>query len=484
MGLNLNYTPNRLVDITTLTEDQWLSWRRKGIGGSDVAVALNSSPYRTARDLYYDKIGVVMSDDGPDKSITFQIGHLLEDVVAQIFAKKTGLSVYEDHWMYQHPFFPFLIADVDRFVTLPDGRKAILECKTAHYDMQFKWANGAVPRHYELQVRHYMSVMNIDVAFIACLFSNNENDFVWQKIERDLEEEENTIMELSAFWNNHVMARVEPPLVEKPDAVLESLRRYFGPADKSEPTVDLDRKFVVNLKEILTLKEEKRALDAQVKALETRIKSLYRTTPTTRLKRIVTELLERGCILDGVPGFYCQKDSGQWVLDIRGSGIMLPDRNLLGQIEAIQVRLDKVYNQKFYNLTSVDQYYGTQSKCCPHYVGVHEGDEVVCLTEGVMKSDLAYSFAQGSPYECGFVGLTGIPSYSQYERALEELDSIGVKRINVMVDSDYQVKEEVRKARDRYIEMGAAAGFEMAPITWTQKQKGVDDLYKHLFRDK
>ena len=210
----------------------------------------------------------------------------------------------------------------------------------------------------------------------------------------------------------------------------------------------------------------------------------YRTTPTTRLKRIVTELLERGCIFEGVPGFYCQKDTGQWLLDIRGSGIMLPDRNPHGQIEGIQIRLDRVYNQKFYNLTSVDQYYGTQSKCCPHYVGVHEGDEVVCLTEGIMKSDLAYSFALGSPYACGFVGLTGIPSYAQYERALEELDALGVKRINIMVDSDYQVKEEVRKARGRYIEMGAAAGFEMTPITWTQKQKGVDDLYKHLFRDK
>ena len=56
MALNLNYTPNKLVDISTLTEDQWLDWRRKGIGGSDVAVALNSSPYRTARELYYDKI--------------------------------------------------------------------------------------------------------------------------------------------------------------------------------------------------------------------------------------------------------------------------------------------------------------------------------------------------------------------------------------------------------------------------------------------
>ena len=63
-------------------------------------------------------------------------------------------------------------------------------------------------------------------------------------------------------------------------------------------------------------------------------------------------------------------------------------------------------------------------------------------------------------------------------------NSIGVVRINIMVDSDYQVKEEVRKARDRYIEMGGAAGFEVAPITRTQKRKGVDDLYKHLFRNK
>ena len=102
--------------------------------------------------------------------------------------------------------------------------------------------------------------------------------------------------------------------------------------------------------------------------------------------------------LMGFPDFTVRRTlaNGCWISEVRES--CYPDRNLLGQIEAIQVRLDKVYNQKFYNLTSVDQYYGTQSKCCPHYVGVHEGDEVVCLTEGVMKSDLAYSFAQGSPH--------------------------------------------------------------------------------------
>lgn len=47
----------------------------------------------------------------------------------------------------------------------------------------------------------------------------------------------------------------------------------------------------------------------------------------------------------------------------------------------------------------------------------------------------------------------------------------------------WQIRKQIGKIHQP-IEMGAAAGFEMAPITWTQKQKGVDDLYRHLFRDK
>ena len=81
-------------------------------------------------------------------------------------------------------------------------------------------------------------------------------------------------MELEAFWCNHVLARVEPPLVEKPDAVLESLRRYFGPADKSEPSVDWTAS---SWQPERNSEPEggKKVIDAQSKALETRIKSLY-----------------------------------------------------------------------------------------------------------------------------------------------------------------------------------------------------------------
>ena len=275
MALDLNYKPNVLVDTSTLTEDEWLAWRRKGVGGSDVAAALGLSPYKTARELYFDKIGVEPVIDGPDKSITFEIGHLLEDVVAQIFAKKTGFSVFRDQRMYQHPLFPFMLADVDRFIHLPDGKIAIMECKTAHYDTQFLWANGAVPRHYELQVRHYMAVMNIDVAYIACLFSNSENDFVWRKIERDLDEEENNILQLQDFWNRYVINRMEPPLTEKPDMVLAALSRYFGPADKSAPTVTVGVEFIPALENLLAMKAQKKDLDAKARALDGQIKRAY-----------------------------------------------------------------------------------------------------------------------------------------------------------------------------------------------------------------
>lgn len=275
MSLDLNYQPTVFVKTDSLTEDEWLAWRKKGIGGSDVASALGVSPYRTARELYYDKIGVEPVVAGADKSITFQIGHLLEDVVAQIFAKKTGFSVFQDQTMYQHPLFPFMLADVDRFLILPNGEKAILECKTAHYDTQFLWANDGVPRHYELQVRHYMAVMNIDAAYIACLFSNSENDFVWRRIDRDTEEEESTILQLKAFWENNVCARVEPELNEKPDMALEALRRYYGPADKAMQTVTLPKDFASTLENVLQLKNEKAALDHQSRKLDGQIKATY-----------------------------------------------------------------------------------------------------------------------------------------------------------------------------------------------------------------
>ena len=201
----------------------------------------------------------------------------------------------------------------------------------------------------------------------------------------------------------------------------------------------------------------------------------YRTTPAVRSGRIVAELLERGCELEGVPGFYRDRETGSWKLDIRASGIMIPDRNMLGEIEAIQIRLDRPYKSKFNNLTSVDKYYGTTASCCPHFAGPHDSDAVY-LTEGVMKADIAQylSNALGQP-RC-FIGLTGVGNINQLRRLLKELATVHINRIIVAFDMDALINENVRNARQRVLQEGSDAGFEMTPIAWDEKYKGIDDL--------
>lgn len=63
LSMTTAYQPNILVDTSHLSREEWLEYRRLGIGGSDVAAILGISPFRTARDLYYDKLNIVTADD-------------------------------------------------------------------------------------------------------------------------------------------------------------------------------------------------------------------------------------------------------------------------------------------------------------------------------------------------------------------------------------------------------------------------------------
>ncbi len=213
MNNKAEYTPEKVVDISNLSREDWLEYRKKGIGGSDVAAIMGISPFATIRDLFYNKTGVqpVIQEEEESNWVAKEVGHRLEDLVAEIFSKKTGLEVFPVRVMFRHPLYPFMLADVDFFVRMPDGTFAILECKTCNYNAKDKWADEGIPAHYVLQVRHYLSVMNMQKAFIACLYGNNENEFVYRTIERDLIEEEDIIDQETYFWQEHVLKNVVPP---------------------------------------------------------------------------------------------------------------------------------------------------------------------------------------------------------------------------------------------------------------------------------
>lgn len=79
-----SYAPSVLVSTERLPEKDWLEYRRRGIGGSDAAAILGISPFATARDLYYDKLKIVPFDDSESNWVAKKMGHLLEDLVAEI----------------------------------------------------------------------------------------------------------------------------------------------------------------------------------------------------------------------------------------------------------------------------------------------------------------------------------------------------------------------------------------------------------------
>lgn len=212
-----NHTPLVYVDTTDLSREEWLEHRRHGIGGSDAAAIMGISPFRTARDIYYDKLNVATVDDDEGNWVALRMGHLLEDLVAEIFAKKTGLPIYQRKLMFQHPQYPFMLADVDYFVTLPNGKTAILEIKTTNYHASSHWWKGneeIVPAYYEAQGRHYMAVMNLDEVFYCCLYGNNEDEVIIRHIVRDMSYESELIFLEQCFWNENVLAHIPPAYTE------------------------------------------------------------------------------------------------------------------------------------------------------------------------------------------------------------------------------------------------------------------------------
>lgn len=303
MARDTAYQPLVLTDTSKLTRPEWLEYRRKGLGGSDAAAVLGISPFRTARDLYYDKLGIVTADD-QENWVALEVGTLLEPLVARIFAKKTGLKVYQRKSMFQHPSYPWMLADLDYLVELPDGTTAILEIKTTSYNGRDKWwYNGEeiVPVYYEVQGRHYMAVMNLDRVYYCCLYGNSEDDCLIRHIDRDMAYESELIALEQDYWENYVLTRTPPPYIEDDgDLILESLRRTRGPSDADAPPVSFSKTQSARVARFLELQEEKKLRTVNVQQVDSELQRL-KALIVADMGASSTAVAEDGCTVTWKP---------------------------------------------------------------------------------------------------------------------------------------------------------------------------------------
>lgn len=274
--------PNILCDCTGMTNEMWLKCREHGpkgnieytVGGSDVATIFGLSPWTTPLGLWMVKKGL-MKPKSPPNPDQLAMGHMLEPIAAHFYAQRTGNTVTDDNYLYQHATLEYALANIDRrYTRKEDGEGGVLECKSLTYHKAADWADGAIPIYYELQLRYYLAVLDEKHGAFSALWGNNpENDLATPHIER-VQAKEDIIFEKLDRWI-WSLRHDKPPTMEdvQPQLAMDALARIYGAGKKGLPTIEFPRKYEPQLRKIAALQEENAQLKGAIKKNEEAIEA-------------------------------------------------------------------------------------------------------------------------------------------------------------------------------------------------------------------
>jgi putative phage-type endonuclease len=254
----------RLVSTKDMPKEDWLEWRKKGIGGSDVAAICGLSRYKSALAVYLDKLGEIPPiEDNPKMSA----GRRLEPLIAEWFTEETGIRVMQQHSIFQHKQHPFMLANIDRWVI---GENAGLEIKNTGEYSRNDWFDGQteiIPTEYQLQANHYMAILGAEKWYMAVLIGGW--DFQWRVIERDEALIKSLITIEKAFWEDHVLAK-NPPSVTAQDT---DLMNHMYPSSKPS-SIDLSESYYELIKNLLDTKRTLKTAEEAHKDAKNKVKQI------------------------------------------------------------------------------------------------------------------------------------------------------------------------------------------------------------------
>jgi len=203
--------------------EAWLKNRRKYLGGSDIACILGLNPWRTNVQLYREKKGIVEPDDLSDNPLV-QYGTKAEEHIRALFAlDHQDLNVeYIPNNSWRNSDFPFAAASLDGWTTDENGRKGILEIKTATITSKqqaLKWKD-AIPDNYYCQVLFYLGVTGWDFVDLRANLKYEFPDSPLKIITKDyhierseVEEDITTVMQAAADFADLLKKNTPPSLL-------------------------------------------------------------------------------------------------------------------------------------------------------------------------------------------------------------------------------------------------------------------------------
>lgn len=197
-----------LERISFPDRENWLEGRRRGIGGSDAAAVTGFSKWKTTTVLWEEKCNLrEVKDISGDEAV--QRGVRMEDAIRSFFCASHPELAVEHHAydiLYQSER-PWLYATLDGEAADADGRKGILEIKTASPNGKAGWAewDGAVPQGYYVQILHQLLASGYTFAYLQAALYGRNGDVTLREYSFDRKDCEADLVWLLekelTFWN-------------------------------------------------------------------------------------------------------------------------------------------------------------------------------------------------------------------------------------------------------------------------------------------
>jgi len=185
----------------------WVDARTLGIGGSDVAVILGISPWKSQYQLWLEKTRRVKSED-ISALPHVQRGIHGEKIARLLFEQRELRSYKPKSW--EVPGTPWRCND-DGY-SLDDN--SILEIKCMGRDKHEAAKNGIVPDFYLCQCHYNMAVSKAERCFFISFVPETE-DMAVIEVRRDPVLCEDYLMRASVWWDEYIKKDVPPELTMK-----------------------------------------------------------------------------------------------------------------------------------------------------------------------------------------------------------------------------------------------------------------------------
>lgn len=243
-----------------MTRPEWIESRRSYLGGTDIAAIAGKHKYKTPLAVYADKVMGITSES----SITAEMGLALEPVCKRYFGIDWKCDILPGE-LVMHPGLP-IGGNIDCFVgthELPG------EIKTTGFSVRPEWGEemtDEIPPAYHIQGTVYCGLLGAERTLFQ-RFMRDDGSRAYYEVYRNDNLYGSLLTLAKRFWDENVLARVEPPASSVEDYRVVT---YLHPSASGEsvtatPEVEALAERYVHLLEVIgPATDEREIIRAQV----------------------------------------------------------------------------------------------------------------------------------------------------------------------------------------------------------------------------